>query len=603
MENHFSTVDWIVLVAYFAGTMSIGVYFWLKARSTSLEGFTVASRALPGWVCGLSIFATFLSSISFLALPGKSFSSNWNSFVFTLSLPLAAWIAVKWFIPYYRSSNEISAYAHLEHRFGAWARVYASFFYLLMQVARIGIVMFLMAMPMNILIGLDIKTIIWVTGITVTVYSLLGGIVAVIWSDALQAIILILGALACIVFILMDMPGGISQVMEVARENEKFSLGDFGGSLTQSTFWVVLFYGLFINLNNFGIDQNYVQRYIASSSDKEATKSLWLGACLYVPVSFVFFFIGTMLFAFYQNNPDDIREVREIVAIQELRDQQISPDAADYQQQLEATAAELPISQIGDKVFPHFIGKHLPVGMTGLLIAAIFAAAMSTISTSLNSSATLLMNDYYKRFINPAATEKQSMRVLYISTFVWAVLGIFIALWLVSQKGNTLDIWWDITSILSGGMLGLFLLSITSRAKSPAAFAGVVIGSLVIAWMVFSPAWGELDGVVSVEKGTSQVVGIDVNFSEQLQADDHIELNKQNYVVATVAEDGLSLTLAAPFDQESIKKATAFKVNSWTPYRNPFHNFMVIIIGSLSILFVGILVGKLSSKSDPDSDN
>ena len=482
METHFALLDWIVLIAYFVGTMSIGLYFWLKSRSTSMEGFTVASRSLPGWVCGLSIFATFLSSISFLALPGKSFSANWNPFVFSLSLPLAAWIAVKWFIPYYRSSQEISAYAHLEHRFGAWARVYASFFYLLMQVARMGIVMYLMALPLYVLLGWDIQTIIWITGISVTIYSLLGGIVAVIWSDALQAIVLIVGALSCIVIILIDLPGGLGQVMTIANENNKFSLGDFGPSVASSTFWVVLFYGLFINLNNFGIDQNYVQRYIASSSDSEANKSLWLGAWLYVPVSAVFFFIGTMLYAFYQQNPDDIQEVKLIVAKQELLSQQMTPEAEGYQQQLESIAAELPESQIGDKVFPHFIGKHLPMGMTGLLIAAVFSAAMSTISTSLNSSATLLMNDYYKRFINPNATEKQSMMMLYLSTFVWAILGIFIALWLVNQKGNTLDIWWAITSILSGGMLGLFLLSMTSRAKSPAAFAGVVIGSFVIAW-------------------------------------------------------------------------------------------------------------------------
>jgi SSS family solute:Na+ symporter len=605
MGTHFYTLDWMVLVAYFIGTMSIGVYFWYQNKSTSTEGFTVASRSLPGWVCGLSIFATFLSSISFLGLPGKSFSANWNPFVFSLSLPLAAWIAVKWFVPYYRNSQEISAYAHLEHRFGTWARVYASFFYLLMQVARIGIVMFLMALPMNILLDWDIKTIIWVTGVSVTVYSLLGGIVAVIWSDALQAIVLMVGALVCIVLILIDLPGGIEKVIEVANDNNKFSFGSFDlnyESFTTSTktFWLTLVYGLFINLNNFGIDQNYVQRYIASSSDSEANKSLWLGAWLYVPVSAVFFLIGTMLFAFYQENPEDIHEVRLIVAQQQLDDEGVARDSAGYQQQLEAMAFELPISQIGDKVFPHFIGKHLPVGVTGLLIAAIFSAAMSSISTSLNSSATLLMNDYYKRFINPAASDKQSMMALYVGTFVWAVLGIFIALWLVGQKGNTLDIWWDITSILSGGMLGIFLLSMVSRAKSPAAFAGVLIGSLVIAWMVFSPAWGELDGIVNVEKDTLQVVGIEVDFSKDLKSDDQIELNKKNYVVAAVAEDGQSLTLAVPFEQESISKGTIYKVNSWTAYRSPFNNLMIIVIGSLSILFVGIVVGKLSGKSDSD---
>ena len=539
METHFAFLDWIVLVAYFASTMSIGFYFWYQNRSTSTEGFT---------------------------------------------------------------------YAHLEHRFGAWARVYASFFYLLMQVARIGIVMFLMALPMNILLGWDMQTIIWVTGVSVTVYSLLGGIIAVIWSDALQAIVLMVGALACIVLILLDLPGGVGKVLEVAQEHDKFSLGSFAFNLdsftaSAGTFWMVLIYGLFINLNNFGIDQNYVQRYIASSSDTEANKSLWLGACLYVPVSAVFFFIGTMLFAFYQENPEDIQEVRLIVAQQQLTDEGVARESEGYQQLLEATASELPISQIGDKVFPHFIGKHLPVGMTGLLIAAVFSAAMSSISTSLNSSATLLMNDYYKRFVNAAATEKQLMMVLYLGTFVWAVLGIFIALWLVGQKGNTLDIWWDITSVLSGGMLGLFLLSMVSRAKSPAAFAGVLIGSLVIVWMVFTPGLGELDGAVSVEQGSTQVVGENTYFNEQLQDGDQIELNKEKYVVQSIAEDGLGLTLAAPYERDPLSKSTITKVDAWTPYRSPFNNLMIIVIGSLSILFVGIIASKLSPNAGSETNS
>ena len=286
-----------------------------------------------------------------------------------------------------------------------------------------------------------------------------------------------------------------------------------------------------------------------------------------------------MLFAFYQENPEDIQEVRLIVAQQQLNDQGLTPESADYQQQLEATAAELPLSQVGDKVFPHFIGKHLPVGMTGLLIAAVFSAAMSSISTSLNSSATLLMNDYYKRFINPDANDSQSMRILYLSTFVWAVLGIFIALWLVGKKDNTLDIWWDITSILSGGMLGIFLLSMIGRAKSPAAFCGVLIGSCIIAWMVFSPGAGDLSGSVSVKQNATQVVGTKTNFQEKLQEGDQVKIGSATYKVEAIAADSQSLTLASPFQQESVEKATLTKVTAWTPYRSPFNNLMIIVVG------------------------
>ena len=298
MQKHFSGIDWFVLILYFLGTMSIGFYFYRKSRSR--EGFTAAGRALPGWACGLSIFATYLSSISFLALPGKSYAGNWNPFVFSLSLPIATWMAVRFFLPYYRKTGEISAYAHLEHRFGSWARMYASFFYILTQLARIGVVMYLMALPLSILLGCDIRIIIIITGISVTVYSFVGGIVAVIWTDALQAVILMIGAVVCALLIVFNMPQGPQQVFQIAAENHKFSMGSFGSSFTESTFWVVLVYGVIINLQNFGIDQSYIQRYISSKNDIEARKSVWLGGLLYLPVSAVFFFIGTGLFAYYQ---------------------------------------------------------------------------------------------------------------------------------------------------------------------------------------------------------------------------------------------------------------------------------------------------------------
>ncbi|MCD6395511.1 MAG: sodium:solute symporter, partial [Planctomycetes bacterium] len=302
MQGYFSVIDWGVLAVYFVGTMSIGFYFYRRSRST--EGFTAAGRSLPGWVCGLSIFATYLSSISFLALPGKAYATNWNPFVFSLSLPIATWIAVHYFLPYYRASGEVSAYAHLEKRFGPWARGYVSLFYLLTQLARMGVVMYLIALSLYVLLDWDIYAIILIIGASVTLYAFVGGIVAVIWADALQAIVLMIGAGVCSLIMLFGMPQGPGQVFAIAAEHDKFSLGSFGMSLAAPTFWVVLVYGVVINLQNFGIDQSYIQRYIASKSDKEARKSIWLGGLLYVPVSALFFFIGTQLFAYYQTHPD-----------------------------------------------------------------------------------------------------------------------------------------------------------------------------------------------------------------------------------------------------------------------------------------------------------
>jgi SSS family solute:Na+ symporter len=483
-STYFAGIDWVVLAVYFAVTMAIGFYFWRRSRST--EGFTAAGRSVPGWACGLSIFATYVSSISFLALPGKAYATNWNPFVFSLSLPVATWVAVRYFLPHYRRTGEVSAYAHLEHRFGPWARVYASMFYLLTQLARMGAVMYLMSLPLNILMGWDIRTIILVTGISVTLYAFVGGVLAVIWTDVMQSLVLIAGAVICPMVMLLGMPQGPGQVFAIAAENHKFSLGGFGLSVAEPTFWVVLVYGLAMNLQNFGIDQNYIQRYIASRSDRDARKSVWIGGLLYVPVSAVFFFIGTCLFAYYQAHPVSLEEVRTTVAAQKLQSEGIDPQLPAHQAVLEAQRDKLTGADIGDRVFPHFIGAVLPAGMTGLVIAAIFAAAMSTIATSLNSSATLLMRDYYQRYVNRSASESQSMKVLYISTIVWGVLGTGVALLLIHVT-SALDAWWTLSGVFGGGMLGLFLLGMISRrAGNPAAIAGVIVAIVILGWMTLS---------------------------------------------------------------------------------------------------------------------
>lgn len=482
----FTGIDWLVLIAYFVGILAIGVVFW--HRNSSSDDFTAGGRSLPGWLCGMSIFATYLSSISYLALPGKAFVENWNAFAFSLALPPAAWVAVRYFLPMYRASGEVSAYSLLEHRFGLWARLFASSFYLLFQVARIGVVMYLMALPMAILFGWDIRTLIVVTGVIVTAYSFIGGITAVIWADAIQAFVLLAGAFLALIILLIGMPDGPAQVFEVASAENKFSLGSLSLlDVSTPTLWIVLAYGLFENLKNFGIDQSYVQRYIASSSDREAAKSVWLGALLYVPVSALFLFIGTSLYAYYESHPQDMDAVRQIVASQKLMQAGVDPLSPDYDAQLQSTAAGLEQTDLGDRVFPHFIAAHLPVGARGLLIAAVFAAAMSTVSTGLNSSATLVMSDFYKRLLRPDASDQSNVRVLRASTLVWGALGTVMALILVRLTNSVLDIWWTLSGVLGAAIIGLFLLGTTSpKLRERPAICVLIAGVALIAWMTFS---------------------------------------------------------------------------------------------------------------------
>jgi solute:Na+ symporter, SSS family len=450
------TLDLIVFFVITLGNVLFGASFFFRNRTAGQ--FTSGGGNLPAWVVGMSIFATFVSSISFLALPGNAFSTNWNALVFSFSIPVAAILAVKFFVPLYRGIGSISAYNYLEIRFGAWARIYASACYLLTQLMRTGAILLLLALPLNALFGWNIRTIIIITGIAVTFYSMLGGIRAVVWTDAIQGIVLILGAIVSALVLTFSMPEGPGQIFEIASANNKFSLGNFGASLSQSTFWVVLVYGLFINLQNYGIDQNFVQRYMATNSDRKAKSSALFGALLYVPVSVIFFYIGTALYAYYTAMP-------------------------------ELLPAELHQAGRGDKVFPHFIVNGLPSGITGLLIAAIFAAGMSTVSTSLNSTATIILTDYYQRYINKDAGESQSMAVLYSSSIVMGFLGVLIAITLVGVE-SVLDAWWSLASIFSGGMLGLFLLAFLSRkVRRIDAIAGVIAGVLVIIWMSLSPLY------------------------------------------------------------------------------------------------------------------
>ncbi|MDX9945977.1 MAG: sodium:solute symporter [Bacteroidales bacterium] len=447
-------LDAVIFFSLIIGNVLFGASFFFRNKTS--DQFTTGGGRIPAWAVGMSIFATFVSSISFLALPGKAYASDWNSFVFSLTIPFAAYAAVKFFVPLYRSIGSVSAYYYLEQRFGAWARIYASACYVLTQLMRTGAILLLLALPLNALFGWEIRSVIIITGIAVILYSMLGGIKAVIWTDTIQGIILILGALTCAIFLTVKMPGGAGRLFEIASEHNKFSLGSFGPSLRDSTFWVVLVYGLFINLQNYGIDQNYIQRYMSAGSEREARSSALFGSLLYVPVSLLFFYIGTALFSFYTAQPGLL-------------------------------PAELSVAGAGDRVFPHFIVTGLPAGLTGLLIAAIFSAGMSTVSTSLNSTATIFLTDYYKRYFNIKASEKASMNVLRISSLITGLLGIIIAIILVGVE-SVLDAWWALASIFSGGMLGLFLLGfIVKKSGKTEAIIGVILGVILIVWMSLSP--------------------------------------------------------------------------------------------------------------------
>ena len=374
-------VDILIIFIFLVGTFLFGLSFVWKNKS--VKDYTSGGGNVPGFVVGMSIFATFVSSISFLALPGSAYLNNWNSLVFSISIPLAIVFAAKYFVPFYRNISSISAYSFLEEKFGYWSRAYASACYLLTQIARIGSVLFLLALALSSMLGWSTPLIIIITGIVVVVYSTVGGIKAVLWNDAIQGLLLIVGAIVCAIVLIVSLPGGFNQFISVGTEFNKFSLGSFGLELNIPTFWVTLIYGLFINLQNFGIDQNYIQRYKSAKNNSIAKSSALFGGLLYLPVSFIFFVIGTALFVYYKVQPD-----------------------------------LLPEGIVSDQVLPYFIVNGLPVGVTGLLIAAILSAGMSTLSTGINSSATIILTDFFEHKRKKPLSEKYKMRILYLMSLL-----------------------------------------------------------------------------------------------------------------------------------------------------------------------------------------
>lgn len=443
-----SALDYIVFAVFVAGVLIFGCSFFRRSGKGA-SAFTRAEGGIPSWVVGMSIFATFVSSISFLGLPGGAYSGNWNQLIFSFTIPVATWLAARIFIPLYRGIGSVSAYQFLEDRYGWWARCYVAVCYLLTQICRVGSILLLLAIPLNTMFGWDISTIIIATGVLTLVFSLLGGISAVVWTDAVQGVVLIAGALVCALILTFSMPEGPGQLFRIAATDHKFSLGSLALTLREPTVWVVLVYGIFINLQNFGIDQNYIQRYMTARSTKEAVNGTLFGSLLYIPVSMVFVYIGTALYSYYTAQPD-----------------------------------LLPEGIAGDKVFPYFIVHGLPAGLTGLVTASLFSAGISTVSTSINSSATIVFTDFYSRLSKVSAPGPEAqMGVLYLSSAIVGAAGILIGL-AMQRIDGVLDAWWKLSSIFSGGMLGLFLLALVCRKPDrTASMVAVVAGLLVIAWM------------------------------------------------------------------------------------------------------------------------
>jgi len=444
-------IDWALIGGYLIFTAYIGYYYYRKDKeSKDNADFFLGGRNIPWWAAGVSLYATGTSAISYIATPAYSFANQWlllaNNVVGMFGIIFVAF----WIVPLIRRLSLMSVYHYLEMRFHPHIRVLASGLAIVLQLGgRMSIVLFLPSLAMSAVTGINVTSAILIMGLVTILYTALGGMKAVIWTDCIQVVVMLGGAFVAFGYIVMNVDGGLSELFRSAMADDKMRTFDWDLNLTQATVWG------FLMLNILGVlvypqDQVMMQRVLSTRSDKAAGKSVLTLAAIVVPGNLAFFGIGTALYVFYKQHPANLNPLLSI-----------------------------------DSTFPQFIAAELPVGITGLIIAGIFAASMSTLSSCINSVATLVSVDFYERY-SKKATQKKSLKVAEFATVIGGMVGIGTALLLARANiQSALETSFALGGLLGGGFAGCYALGIfTKRANWQGAMIGVAVSIVLtlFAW-------------------------------------------------------------------------------------------------------------------------
>ena len=471
-------LDWIAIALYGVVLIGKGIYF--SRRENGTEDYFLAGRRIPWWAAGISIFATSLSAITFMSIPAKSWDTDWIYFLQNLGILVVAPFAAFLLVPYFRRLNVVTAYQYLEYRFHWTLRLAASALYMLFQVGRIAIVTLLPALALTAITGLDVSLCILIMGGICIAYTVLGGIEAVIWSDVLQAVILLGGAVWALVILVGGTDGGISGLVADAAASGKIQFADPSWDLTRSSLLVIILGAIFSNLIPYASDQSVVQRYLTVRDEREAKRAIIGGAILAVPASIIFFGLGTALWGFYRSNPELLQPTEKL-----------------------------------DQILPMFVVAQLPVGVSGLVVAALFAAAMSSLDSAMNSVATAFTTDWYQRFF-PGRDDQKLLRVARIATITIGVVGTGAALLMVRVNDpSLLDVWFKVLGLFGSGVAGVFLLgALTKRTGAIAGWAGLVAGAVSV-WT--AGYFTEISGLAYAAVGVLSclLVGVVVGFIDR----------------------------------------------------------------------------------------
>ena len=454
-EVSFGWLNWLVLIIYLVSMLGLGVYFMQRA-SNSTEDFFKGGGRIPWWAAGISIFATMLSAITYMAIPAKAYATDWTYYPMQICILIVSFPVIKYYLPFFRRLNVTTAYEYLEVRFNAATRIMASILFIVFMVARTALVLFLPSLAMTAVTGIDIYICIALMALITIVYCTMGGVEAVVWGDVIQGIILVGGAIFAAIYLIVNTGEiGASDFWQIATDNDKLRVFLFDAEhpfdYVNATWWVVILGGLANNLISYTSDQTVIQRYLTTSDEKSAARGILTNGLMSVVVTIAFFTIGTGLYTFFKTHPAE----------------------------LDFTMAK------GDAIFPFFMMSQMPQGVAGLLIAAIFAATMSTIASNINSVSTAFTVDLWSKIKGDG--KAVSVRTARIAGIIAGVLGMGIA-WLMATVDiqSLLDYFNTILGLLSGAIGGLFLMGIFfPRIGSGAAITGFLCGTATVLYMNF----------------------------------------------------------------------------------------------------------------------
>jgi len=544
-------VDWAIVAAYLTWIVWDGLR--LTKRSHELEGYFLGGRSLPWWAVGLSVMATQLSAITMVGTTGQGYADGMRFLQFYYALPLAMIVLSVTLVPFFHNAKVYTAYEFLERRFDVKTRAFTSLLFLLSRSMSLGVVISAPAVVLAVVLGIDVTTTVLMIALPTAVYTMFGGVQAVTWTDVKQMVLIVGGLLAAVVVLIAGLPRevGLVEALKIAGAAGRLQTFDFSFDLTnQYTFWSGTIAALFLFCSYFGTDQSQVQRYLTTPSVAAARESLLMSGYWKIPLQALVLLVGVLMFLFFVYAPSPLlfnqvhdREVRDGPRAADYRALESRFDAAtasraaaarvmaradaagdeksyqaarsEFQRQdgetraIRADAIALVRDATGDAaysdvnyVFPTFIMTQMPVGLVGLLVAAILAAAMSSISAELASLSTATVIDFYRRFVRPEASDAHFLRVSRMSTAFWGLFASAVAVW-AAELGSLIEVVNRFGSFFYGSILGVFILAVgVPRATSTGAFVGLIAGMGAVAWAASATRvaflWHNVIGAVAV---------------------------------------------------------------------------------------------------------